>query len=119
MGACLVRSWSSDELGKLAASGEMEIAVERHWLPIWVVCVGEHVYVRTWYRRDTGWFGGALRARRARIRVPGLETGVTIEDVGARADGVDAAYLAKYGRAGAESMITPAATDTTLRLSPE
>jgi len=28
----------------------------RRWLPIWVVCIGEHVYVRTWYRRNTGWW---------------------------------------------------------------
>ena len=77
--------WSPDELRLMNAAGELRIAVKRsdgslrQWVPIWVVCAGGQVYVRTWYRRDTGWFGHALRSRRARIRVPGLEADVTIE----------------------------------------
>ena len=63
------------------------------------------VYVRTWYRRDTGWFGHALRSQRARIRVPGLEADVTIVDIGDTSTqvttDVDAAYRAKYGPGGA------------------
>jgi hypothetical protein len=65
-------------------------------------------------------------SRRARIRVPGLEAGIAIEDVGddrgkLRAE-VDAAYRAKYGRYGETSvtqMVTDAAAATTLRLIPE
>jgi hypothetical protein len=65
-------------------------------------------------------------SRRARIRVPGLEAGVAIEDVGddkteLRAE-VDLAYRAKYGRYGETSvaqMVTDAAAATTLRLFPE
>jgi len=77
--------------------------------------------VRSWYRRDTGWFGHALRSRRARIRVPGLETDVTIDDIGdvssqITAD-VDAAYRTKYGRSEAASMVTATAAATTLRLN--
>jgi hypothetical protein len=75
--------------------------------------------VRTWYRRDSGWFGQALRSGRARIRVPGLEADVTVADIGgAQADAVDAAYHAKYG-GGAGSMVTAQATTTTLRLDPD
>ena len=71
------------------------------WTPIWVVHVVGDVYVRTWYRRDTGWFGLALSTRGARVRVPGIEVDVRIEDVsvgpsGLRED-VDDAYRAKYG----------------------
>ena len=121
--------WSPDELRLLNAAGELRIAVKRsdgslrRWVPIWVVCAGGQVYVRTWYRRDTGWFGHALRSRRARIRVPGLEGDVTIDDGGdasaqVTAD-VDAAYRTKYGRAGADSMVTAGAAATTLRLSRE
>jgi hypothetical protein len=108
---------------------ELEIAVKRsdgsllRWVPIWVVCAGGRSYVRTWYRRDTGWFGQALRSRQARIRVPGLEADVIVEDIsdtsaGVTAD-VDAAYLAKYGRSGAGSMVTATAAATTLRLDPQ
>ena len=109
------------------AARELHIAVQRsdgslrQWAPIWVVCAGGQAYVRTWYRRDTGWFGEALRSRRARVRVPGLEADVAIEDIGdtstqVTAD-VDAAYRAKYGHDGAGSMVTATAAATTLRLN--
>jgi hypothetical protein len=93
---------------------------------IWVVSANGQVYVRTWYRRDNGWFGHAVESRRARISVPGLEVDIAIEDVGKdeaelRAS-VDAAYRAKYGRYGetnVERMVTDDAAATTLRLVPE
>ncbi|MET0492554.1 MAG: DUF2255 family protein [Actinoplanes sp.] len=117
--------WSAADLRLLHAAGELQIAVRRSdgslrpWLPIWVVCAGDQVYVRTWHRRDTGWFGQALRSHRARIRVPGLEADVAIVDLGDRSDQVTAdvndAYRAKYS-AGAGSMVTTEAATTTLRL---
>jgi hypothetical protein len=120
--------WSPDDLRLVNAAAELLIAVKRadgglrRWVPIWAVCAGGQVYVRTWYRRDTGWFGHALRSRRARIRVPGLEAEVTIEDIGDASvevtSGVDAAYRTKYGHGGAASMVTTTAAATTLRLSP-
>ena len=122
----MTASWSPDELRLMNAAGELRIAVKRsdgslrQWVPIWVVCAGGQVYVRTWYRRDTGWFGHALRSQRARIRVPGLETDVTIVDIGDASTqvttDVDAAYRAKYGRGGAGSMVTATAAATTLQL---
>ncbi len=110
-------------------AGELHIAVKRtdgtlrRWTPIWVVCADGQVYVRTWYRRDTGWFGHALRSRRARIRVPGLEADAAVEDVGEGTAGlresIDAAYRNKYGSSGGSSMVEATAAATTLRLSPE
>lgn len=117
--------WSDDDLRRLDAAVELEIAVERGdgsrrgWVPIWVVSTGGQVYVRTWHRRDTGWYGHALTSCRARVRAPGLEADVTIEDVGATstdlAAKVDAAYRTKY-TAGAGSMVTTEAASSTLRL---
>ena len=125
----MTASWSPDELRLINAAAELRIAVQRSdgslrgWVPIWVVCAGARVYVRTWYRRDTGWFGHALRSRRARIRVPGLDADVTIEDIGDASTqvttDVDAAYRAKYGRGGAGSMVTATAAATTLQLNHE
>ena len=123
------RPWSTEDLRLIAAAGELEIAVRRAddslrgWLPIWVVCAGGQVYVRSWHRRETGWFGHALRSRRARVRVPGLAADVTIEDIAdtsaeVTAD-VDDAYRAKYGAGGAASMVTGPAAATTLRLDRE
>lgn len=120
----MTASWSSDELRLLDAAMELEIAVRRadgrlrRWVTVWVVCADGQAYVRTWYRRDTGWFGQALRSRRARIRVPGLEAEVIVDDVGDTSREVtaqvDTAYLTKYGGAG--SMVTAEAAATTLRL---
>ena len=122
------RAWRPEELAALDAAAELEIAVrrpdgsERRWTPIWVVNAAGQAFVRTWYRRDTGWFGAAVRSGRARIRVPGLTAEVRVDDVG---DGdpelsaqVDAGFRAKYGPQGAGSMITEAAVAATLRLVP-
>ncbi len=122
--------WSPDQLALIDPATELEIAVRQadgglhRWTPIWVVSVEGQVYVRTWYRRDSGWYGRARRSRQARVRVPGLKADVSIEDVGTKApdslrSGIDDAYRVKYGSRGAESMITPAAQATSLRLAPD
>ena len=119
-------SWPADALDRIGAAIELEIAVRRADgslrapLPIWVVRAGDQIFVRSWYRRDTGWFGLAVRTGQAHIRVPGLEADVSVEDLGdndaaLRAE-IDAAYRRKYGDAGAGSMVTDAAAVTPLRL---
>jgi len=128
----MTAAWSPDELERIGTAEELRIAARRadgtllREVPVWVVRAGGEVYVRTWYRRDNGWFGHAADLRRARIRVPGLEADIAIEDVGddkteLRAS-VDAAYRAKYGRYGGtavDRMVTDDAAATTLRLIPE
>jgi hypothetical protein len=128
----MTAAWPPDELERIGAAEELRIATQRadgtlrRAVPIWVVSAGGQVYVRTWYRRDSGWFGHAVDSRRARIAVPGLEADIVIEDVGddqaeLRA-GVDAAYRAKYGRYGGTSvdrMVADDAAATTLRLIPD
>jgi len=125
-------AWSPEELERLSRAEELLIAARRaegtlrRWVPIWAVSVGGQVYVRTWYRRDSGWFARVLDSRRARIRVPGLEADVLIQDVGAggaklRAD-VDDAYRKKYvliGRDAVDRMVTLDAAAATLQLIPE
>jgi hypothetical protein len=84
----MTAAWIPAELQEIDASHELQIASRRadgtlrQWVPIWVVSTGGLVYVRTWYRRDTGWFGQVLASRRARIRIPGLKADVAVEDVG-------------------------------------
>jgi hypothetical protein len=132
-GPAMTRAWSSAELDRIDATVDLEIAVRRadgtalRWMPIWVVRVADHVYVRTWYRRDTGWYGQALNTKRARIRAGDVEADVIVEDVSVEVDRtaaglqvrVDAAYEGKYGHAGSESMVTAAAARTTLSLIAE
>lgn len=128
----MAATWSPEQLEQIGMADELQIASRgadgtlRRWTPIWVVGVSGQVYVRTWHRRESGWFGHVLDSHRARIRVPGLEDDVTVEDAGVgtaelRAD-IDAAYRTKYGRYGptsVEAMVSAAAAAATLRLSPE
>jgi len=120
--------WTAAELAFLDAAVELEIAVRRpdgslrRATPIWVVRVGDQVYVRTWYRRESGWFGAALVSHRARVQVPGLAAEATVDAGGnggpALRAAVDAAYRSKYGDGAAASMVTEEAATTTLRLTP-
>ena len=112
-----------DAAHELQIAGRRADGTLRGWVPIWVVSTGGQVYVRTWYRRDTGWFGQVLVGR-ARIRVPGLEADVAVEDVGESTPelraGIDAAYSAKYGPlGGTERMVTDEAAAATLRITPD
>jgi hypothetical protein len=123
--------WAADQLRLVSVTKEPEITTrgqdgaQQPWVPIWMVHVGTEIYVRTWHRRDTGWFGHAVAAQRARIRMPGLETDVEIHDVGntdtALRYSIDDAYRVKYhdhGASSVQSMTTDDATAATLRLVP-
>jgi hypothetical protein len=123
--------WSSEEVEQIGRSEELEIAATRddgtlrRWVPIWVVCVGGQAYVRTWSRRDNGWFGHVVDSRRARIRVRGVEADIAVEDVGEGdaelREAVDTAYRVKYERYGSSTvdrMATDSAAAATLRLVP-
>jgi hypothetical protein len=124
-------SWTTEQLSRIEQARELEIASRRrdgtlgHRLPIWVVTVDGQVYVRSWHRRTTGWFGQVIKNRQAHVRVQGLDADVAVEDIGAGdpvlRSAVDDAYRAKYAPHGGGSvgqMTTEAAAATTLRLSP-
>lgn len=125
----LTTPWSAEQLDHISRSRELQIASRRvdgtlrPSVPIWVVCADVGVYVRTWYRRTTGWFGHVTAVPDARIRVPGLTMDVLVVDVGVGASefraNIDTAYGAKYGPTGHQSMVTDEAAATTLRLDPQ
>ena len=88
------------------------------WVPIWVVRVGNELYVRS-YRGPTGnWYRRARNTGHGRIRVARTERTVvfTTADPSTRA-AVDDAYRAKYGRYGS-SDITPMTSSTRSRGPP-
>ena len=117
--------WSGEQLRVLSDAIEIEVSAPRReggagrWTPIWVVVADADVFVRTWHRRETGWYGGAVRSGTARIRAGDAAVDVTVEAVrDTDAATVDAAYRAKYGDLAARSMVTAEAAASTLRLAP-
>lgn len=124
-------TWSPDELDRIDAADELQIATTRRdgtlrgWVPIWVVRVGEEVYVRSWRGRRGSWFRHALGSHRARIRVPGTERDVTVDEPSDGTSGlraaIDGAYRTKYARHGrtyVDPMVADHAATATLRLIP-
>jgi hypothetical protein len=96
--------WADDELRQIAGAQEMDIAPVRRNCelrrptPIWVVRVGDDLYVRAAYGAGKGWHGVARTSRQATISAGGVSKDVTIEDADpAIYDRVDAAYRDKYG----------------------
>jgi hypothetical protein len=119
--------WTEDELRRLSAAQELDIAPVRRngelrrATPIWVVRVGDDVYVRAAYGANKGWHGVARTSRRARISANGISKDVTVEDADkAVLDRVDDAYRQKYGRYASivDSINDADHRTTTLRLTP-
>ena len=121
-------TWTDDELSRIEASDELEIAPVRRdgtlrkALPIWVVRVDDALYVRAAYGPQTGWYRVARTSHAGRVQAGGVEKDVTIEDTDASVnDAVDAAYRAKYHRYAAnivDSVTNAQSRDTTLKLTP-
>jgi hypothetical protein len=97
--------WSEDELRRLGAAEELQIAPVRsngevrRPTTIWGVRSDNGIYVRAAYGSGSGWHRVALSSRQARIRAGGVENDVALEDADPSVlDAVDVAYRDKYGR---------------------
>jgi hypothetical protein len=120
--------WTSDELNKIGAAEELQIAplrrdgTLRNPVMIWVVRVGDELYVRSYRGRGGAWFRAAQTSHEGRIRVGGIEKDVTfVEESDPNVnDQIDAAYLTKYGRYPqyVAPMVTAEVRATTLKLVP-
>lgn len=75
----MTEAWLPEEMERIGLTAELQITGRRadgtlrRWVPIWIVCADGQVYVRTWHRRDTGWFGHALPSGRGIERMVGAE----------------------------------------------
>jgi hypothetical protein len=120
-------SWTRDELDAIGAADVIDIAARRPdgtlrpYTTIWVVRVGDELYVRSYRGRDGAWYQAVQRRPVGRIRAGGTERDASFERVTDIDEGaVDAAYRAKYGRYGGpyvEPMVASAARATTLRIN--
>ncbi len=120
--------WTSDQLDKVGRAEEVQIASIRRDgnvgkpVTVWAVRHDDDVYVRSVRGRDAHWFRGTLERHEGRIRAGGVQQDVTFVDADHDIDDeVDAAYRAKYRRyAGSilNSVLTPEARSTTIKLVP-
>jgi hypothetical protein len=120
--------WTTDELTRIGSAEELQIAslrrdgTLRNPVTIWVVPHDGGLYVRSVRGRTAAWFRGTQERHEGRIQAGGFEKDVTLMDAGHDIDAeVDAAYRAKYRRyAGSvlNSVLTPEARSTTIKLEP-
>ena len=121
-------TWTNDELNKIGNAEELQIAslrrdgTLRNPVTIWVVRVGDDLYVRSVNGRTSAWFRGTQVRHEGRIWAGGVEKHVTFveesdPDIN---DRIDAAYRTKYHRYPQyfTPMLTTEARATTIKLAP-
>ena len=121
-------TWMSDELKKIGTAEELQIAslrrdgTLRKPVIIWVVRVGDDLYVRSVNGRGSAWFRGVETRHEGHIRAGGVDKDVTFVEVTDSDinDQIDAAYTTKYRRYAsiAKSMTTPVVRAATIKLVP-
>jgi hypothetical protein len=121
-------AWTTDELDEIEAADELELASLRpdgglrNPTTIWVVRLGDDLYVRSVNGRASGWFRATQVRHEGRIRAGGVEKNVIFVDGGGDvADRIDDAYRTKYRRYSdgvVGTTITPEARAATLNLVP-
>jgi hypothetical protein len=124
-----MNAWTNDELKKIGTAEELEIASRqgdnslRKPVTIWVVRVGDDLYVRSYKGQLGAWFRGTQVRHEGRIWAGGLERDVTfVEETDPDInDQIDDAYRSKYGRydpSYVDPMVASEAQATTIRLMP-
>ena len=121
--------WTNEELTKIGKAEELDIESRRrdgtlrNPVTIWVVPVGDDLYVRAVKGRTGPWFRGTQERHEGRIRAGGVEREVAFVQVldPELNRQIDAAYRAKYRRYAANivgSVLTPESRAATLKLVP-
>ncbi len=121
--------WTSDELNKIGTAEELQIAslrsdgTLRKPVIIWVVRVGDDLYVRSVNGRTSAWFRGTLVRHEGHIQSGGVDKDVAFEEVldNEIIDRIDAAYRTKYRKYApqyVDPLMVPEARSATLKLVP-
>jgi hypothetical protein len=99
-------TWTSDELNKIGKAEELQIAslrrdgTLRNPVTIWVVRVGDDLYVRSVNGRTSTWFQGLHARHEGHVRAGGVNKDVIFveEPDPVINEQIDAAYASKYQR---------------------
>jgi hypothetical protein len=120
--------WTSEELREIGTAEELRIAslrrdgTLRNPVTIWVVRLGDDLYVRSVNGRTSAWFRGTQARHEGHIRAGGVEKDVTFVDADPDLnDQIDAAYRTKYRRYAASiisHIVSPEARSATIKLAP-
>ena len=120
--------WPSEELERIAAADELQLASARpdgrlrKPVTIWVVRLGEDLYVRSVNGRTSHWFRGTEDRHEGHIRAGGVDRDVRFVEAGDDVnDEIEAAYRTKYRHYGAghvDPLFTTGAKAATLELVP-
>jgi hypothetical protein len=121
-------NWTSDELKKVETAQELEIAALRSDgtlrkpVTIWVVRLGDDLYVRSVNRPTSVWFRGAQVRHEGHIQAGGVDKDVSfMEEADPDLnDQIDAAYHTKYrySPSAVSRINSPESQSTTIRLVP-
>ena len=121
-------TWTSNELNRIGTAEELQIASRRrdgtlrNPVTIWVVRLGDDLYVRSVNGRTTAWFRGTQVRHEGHIQAGGVDKDVTFVDADPGInDQIDAAYRTKYRRYAASiirSIVSPEARSATIKLVP-
>jgi hypothetical protein len=121
-------TWTSEELNKIGTAEELEIAsirkdgTRRKPVTIWVVRLGDELYVRSVNGRSSAWFRGTQVRHEGHIQAGGVDKDVTFleETDPSINDKIDAAYLTRYSRYPqyVAPMVTPEVRAATIKLVP-
>jgi len=123
-------TWTDSELSKIGSTEELQIAARRddgtlrNPVTIWVVRLGNDLYVRSVNGRTSAWFRGVQVRHDGRIQAGGVEKDVNFVEVNADQpinDKIDTEYRTKYRRYATNivnSVLTPTARAATIKLVP-
>jgi hypothetical protein len=120
-------AWTNDELTSIGSAQELQISSARrdgtlgNPRTIWVVRVGDDLYVRSMYGRAGGWFPATQVRHQGHIQAGGVDKDVRLVEIDDLNEEIDAAYRTKYRRYAAsivDTIVSPQARAATLRLVP-
>jgi len=125
-------TWTNDELTAIGETEELDLVSRRddgtlrRPVTMWVVRVGDDLYVRCMNGRSGAWYRGTQTRHQGRISAGGVEADVGFTDAdpadSAVHDRIDEVYRTKYRRYGPNiigGVVNPGSRAATIKLVPE